>query len=94
MKAAKTGISAASVVVAGPIVSFLPLGLLTPIVSILVTSFASSQLNQRTIGSAMAFLYAGGLRSFEGQLLALLGFFSFCSIFGKGAFISIILLTS
>ncbi|XP_014559523.1 hypothetical protein COCVIDRAFT_35295 [Bipolaris victoriae FI3] len=82
-KAAKTAVTAAGVVLAGPIVSFLPLGPFTAILSLLATSIASSHLKHKIIGGVIAFLYAGGLHGFEGQLLALLSYFSFTSAFDK-----------
>lgn len=82
-KAVKYAAPAAGIVLAGPIVSLLPLGPFTPILSIIVTSFASSRLKKNAVGGAVAFLQAGGLRGFEGQLLALLSFMSFSCMFGK-----------
>ncbi|KAH7561998.1 hypothetical protein BM1_03102 [Bipolaris maydis] len=82
-KDAKTAVTAAGVVLAGPIVSFLPLGPYTAILSLLATSIASSHLKHKVIGGVIGFLYAGGLHGFEGQLLALLSYFSFTSAFDK-----------
>ncbi|KAJ5030820.1 ribosomal protein L24e-domain-containing protein [Bipolaris maydis] len=54
-KDAKTAVTAAGVVLAGPIVSFLPLGPYTAILSLLATSIASSHLKHKVIGGVIGF---------------------------------------
>lgn len=90
IKATKAALPAAYIIVAGPLVSFFPLGSFAPVLSILVTSFASSYLEEKFVGVAVVFVHAGGFRNFEGRVLALLSFLSFSSVFGKLSCISII----
>jgi hypothetical protein len=83
MKAVKYAAPVAGVVLAGPLVSLLPLGSFTPLISMVVTFLASSTLKQNAVGGALALLQAGGMQKLAAQILAFLSFLGFGKMSGE-----------